>query len=351
MKLLPLASAIALLVGTVGDPAYAQQATWNTQPGAQGSFNQPTMAGTPMPMMSPAPTTGSSSRKRGMMEMTVLYPLSAAYGVGMGVWFSTEVGLEPNDLAVYMIPPALLGVAAPIGVYALDRPSMPRGMPTAITAGMLLGAGEGIGIWSVQFVRTREDNSWGFTGLSRSVGIATTAGALGGFAAGYYLEPPPTTSVLALSGATWGSAIGTMFGFGVTTGPYREANDTTAIGGLIGYNVGALAAGGFGAVAVPSATQIGYMWGGAGVGAAISLPIFLAYAGEGGPPARRGFIFMGTATTLGILAGGVLGSDGVDIGRAEPSVPGEASRFGEIQAVLPVISREQVGISMLGTLN
>ncbi len=350
MKRLPVASGIALLVSSFSVSALAQ-VTWNTQQGGQGTYGQPTVTNAPMPIMNPAPTTSSSSRKRGMMEMSVLYPLSAVYGVGMGVWFSTEVGLEPNDLAVYMIPPALLGVAAPIGVYALDRPSMPRGMPTAISAGLLLGAGEGMGIWSVQFVRTKEENSWGFTGLSRSVGIATTAGAIGGFAAGYYLEPPPTTSILALSGATWGSAIGTMFGFGVTTGPYEDANDTTAIGGLIGYNVGAVVAGGYGALAVPSATQIGYMWGGAGVGAAISLPIFLAYAGEGGPPARRGFIFMGTASTLGILAGGVLGSDGVDIGKADPTTLGEESRFGQIQAILPVISRDQVGVSMMGTLN
>jgi hypothetical protein len=103
-----------------------------------------------------------------------------------------------------------------------------------------------------------------------------------------------------------------MIGYGVTPGheKFREANDTVSVAGFIGLNVGAAAAFGTSLLFEPSARQIGFMWAGAGIGAAVSLPVFLLYAGEGGPPVRRGFIFTATATTLGIVAGGILGSKG-----------------------------------------
>jgi hypothetical protein len=54
------------------------------------------------------------------------------------------------------------------------------------------------------------------------------------------------------------------------------------------------------------------MWAGAGIGVAASLPVFLFYAGDDGPPAKRGFLFMGTATTLGIAAGAIFASGEID---------------------------------------
>jgi hypothetical protein len=349
MKRLIVVSA-GLACCVVAVPALAQ-VNWSMQGNQQGM--QTNMSGQPVQTY-PATTTSSSSHQRGPTEMAALYPIATAYGVGMGVWLSTEIG--SGDPATFLIPPIILGVAAPIGVFALDHPKMHRGMPMAITTGMLLGAGEGLGIYGTQFVRTNDPNAWGFHGLTRSVGIGATVGAGAGWAAGYFMEPPPATSILALSGAAWGVSIGSMFGYGATSGDsdYAHANDTAAIGGLIGYNVGMAAAAGYGALDVPSATQIGWMWGGAGIGAAASLPIFLAYAGEGGPPARRGFIFTGTATTLGLIAGGVLSSDSVSIGKRQTEgdwAGPVGSRLGQIQAVIPVVQPDQVGVSLVGTLD
>lgn len=236
--------------------------------------------------------------------------MSVAYGVGVGVWFSTELDL--NDPGLFLIAPAVLGIAAPVGVYALDHPAMGHGVPAATAAGMFLGAAEGIGVVSTQYVNTSKKNDWGFLELTRGTAIGSTAGAVGGYLLGYYFEPEPEVSLLVSSGGVWGAAVGSMLGYGVTPGreKFREANDTISVVGLIGLNVGAAATFGASLLFEPTARQIGFMWAGAGIGAAVSLPVFLLYAGEGGPPARRGFVFTATATTLGIVAGGILGSKG-----------------------------------------
>jgi hypothetical protein len=284
--------------------------------------------------------------------MGALYVTAAAYGAGLGIWVSTEAKL--SDPGIFLLAPIALGVAAPIGAFALDRPTMKRGQPMAITAGLLLGAGEGLGIWGTQRVRANAANAWGFRGLSRAAALGSTIGGVAGYFAGEFLEPPPTTSTLAVSGAIWGTAIGSMFGYGTTNGSWGEANDGTSVGGLVGYNVGMVAAGGLGALLVPTETQIAWMWGGAGIGAAASLPVFLLYAGEGGPPARRGFVFMGTATTLGLVAGGVFSSGSSrGIGRREDSsavAQRRTPRWGTVHALVPTIAPDQIGLQVVGSL-
>lgn len=333
-------------------PGYQQPAPGNQQPapgyqqswgvtGSVGSYNYPTQSSV-------------SSRRRDPAEIGALYVTSAAYGLGLGIWLSTEVGLK-NDPGTFLIAPLVLGVAAPIGVWALDQPKMKRGKPSAIAAGLMLGAGEGLGIWGTQAVRASSAEAWGFRGLSRAAAIGSTAGGVIGWFAGEFLEPPPMTSWLAVSGAFWGTAVGSMFTYGTTSGSknWGESNDKTAVGGLVGYNVGMVAAGALGVATVPTATQVGWMWAGAGIGAAVSLPIFLFYMGEGGPPARRGFIFMGTATTLGIVAGGVFSSSSAKLGRNTGSTELASTKFrsiGHLQGVLPAISSDHLGLSLWGTL-
>ena len=319
------------------------------QPATPANYGQSSQPGYPTSLGVPA-TTGT--RKRDADEMTGLYATSAVYGLGMGVWFSSE--LKIKDPGLFLIAPIGLGVTAPIGAYFLDRPSMNRGKPAAISAGLLLGAGEGLGIWGTERVTSTNENEWGFRGLSRAAALGATVGGVAGYLAGEFMEPPPTTSVLAVSGAVWGTAVGSMFGYGSTDKSWGGSNDRTAVAGLIGYNVGMLAAGGLGAAMVPSPKQIAWMWGGAGIGAAASLPVFLLYAGNGGPPARRGFIFMGTATTLGIIAGGVFSAGSAAIsGKVEPlSQVAEQSRPSQVQVhgLVPMLASGRVGLSVFGSL-
>jgi hypothetical protein len=309
-------------------------------------YGQPPGQGAP-PYPPPA-----RSKKRDDVEIGLLYATSVAYGVGVGVWLSYEMGIE--DPGLFLIPPAILGVAAPAGVWFLDDPEMDRGMPSSIAAGMVIGAGEGFGIWSYQFVSSDEDEAWGFRGLSRAVTIGATAGAVGGYAVGYYLEPSPKSTLLMTSSVGWGAAIGSMFGYGGSEADvgYGVANDTASLGGLIGYNLGLAGGAIAGALYIPSWEQIGWMWAGAGIGAAVSLPVFLFYAGEDAPPAKRGFIFMGVATTLGIAAGAIFGSgyqDEYEIGKKDDGLPGP-DRFATITTIAPALYEGGAGLSLTGLI-
>ncbi len=286
-----------------------------------------------------------TSNTRSGTEITVLYTTAAVYGVGMGVWLGAEAKIK--DPGLFLIAPAILGVAAPIGVYVLDNPSLPRGLPAAIASGMVIGAGEGIGIASYQFVSRNKADAWGFRGLSRATAIGATLGGAGGFALGYFQEPSPKSSLLTTSAVMWGSAIGAMYGYGASGKGlgYGRANDSAALGGLIGFNVALGAAAGLSTVYIPSYRALEYMWIGAGAGFALSLPVFLAYAGKDSPPAKRGLVFSGTATTLGLVAGALLAGTGSDSADSESS-----SHFAHLDYFLPMPTANGAMISLGGRL-
>lgn len=286
-----------------------------------------------------------SRRERTQLEISALYGVSVAYGVGMGVWISTEAGFD--DPAIFLIPPAVLGVAAPVGVYFLDRPKLKRGMPAAVAAGALIGAGEGLGVWSYQFVSATNADAWGFRGLARAEAIGSTLGAAGGLVLGYFQSPSPKSSILMSSSVLWGTAVGSMFGYGATAAGqgYGESNDGAALGGLIGFNVGLAASAGLSTVYIPSYRSLGAMWLGAGIGFVASLPVYLFYAGEGGPPAKRGLIFSGVTTTLGIGAGALFTFGSEDSASADA-----APSFARIYGFAPFAVERGAGLAVTGEL-
>ena len=333
---LTLSSTPRALFAQVAQPApYPQAAPQPTYPQA-----------VPQPPYSVQPYVVPAPNKRSDTEITVLYSAAAAYGVGVGVWFGAEAKIK--DPGVFLIAPVILGVGAPLGVYFLDQPSLPRGLPAAIASGMVIGAGEGIGIASYQFVSSTKADAWGFRGLSRATALGATLGGAGGFALGYLQDPSPKSSLLTTSGVAWGAAIGAMYGYGASAKGigYGKANDSAALGGLIGFNVGLAAAAGLSTVYIPSYRALEYMWIGAGAGAAISLPVYLAYAGKGGPPAKRGLIFSGTMTTLGIVAGALLAGTGSDRADSESSY-----RFAHLDYFLPMPTANGAMLSLGGRLD
>ena len=290
------------------------------------------------------PPSASASTRSGS-EITVLYSTAAVYGVGMGIWFGAEAKIK--DPGLFLIAPAILGVAAPVGVYFLDSPSLPRGMPAAIASGMVIGAGEGIGLASYQFVSTNKEDAWGFRGLSRATAIGATLGGVGGFALGYLQQPSPKSSLLTTSGVLWGAAVGSMYGYGASGKGlgYSRANDSASLGGLIGFNVGLAAAAGLSTVYIPSYRALEYMWAGAGIGAAVSLPVYLAYAGKDSPPAKRGLVFSGTATLLGIVAGALLAGTSSDSADSEST-----SHFAHLDYFMPMPTANGAMLSLGGRL-
>ena len=327
-------------------PPYAQPTAQPpyAQPTAQPPYAQPAPYGygTPYPA-TPGYGYAPTSSRRTAYEMGALYGVSVMYGVGLGIWVGAELGID--DPATFLIFPAVLGVAAPAGVYAMDTPFR-RGVPSAIAAGALIGAGEGIGIASLQFVSAEEDDAWGFRGLSRATALGATLGAAGGAVLGYLQEPSPRLSLFATSGVAWGAAIGSMFGYGASEKDvgYGRANDSAALGGLIGYNAGLVATAALSTLYVPSYTSLGWMWAGGAAGFALSLPVFLVYAGEGGPPAKRALLFSGTATTLGIAAGALFTLRTSDVG----SAPG--SHFARVTSVAPLPLPGGMGLAVGGEL-
>jgi hypothetical protein len=319
----------------------AQPYTQPAYPGQQPLPPQPAPYGYATPYPYPAPV----SNRRSGTEITVLYTTAAVYGAGLGVWFGAEAKI--TDPGIFLIAPAILGVAAPVGVYFLDNPALPRGMPAAIASGMIIGAGEGIGIASYQFVSTNAADAWGFRGLSRATALGATLGGAGGFALGYLQDPSPKSSLLTTSGVFWGAAVGSMFGYGASSAGegFSRANDSAALGGLVGFNVGLAAAAGLSTVYVPTYRALSYMWAGAAVGAAISLPVYLAYAGKNGPPAKRGLVFSGTSTTLGILAGALIAGTAPDSADS-----GSGSHFAHIDYVLPMPTANGALLTLGGRL-
>jgi hypothetical protein len=277
----------------------------------------------------------------------MLYGTAATYGVGMGIWLDAETGLD--DPGLKFIPPVVLGLAAPVGVYFLDQPPLPRGTPAAISAGMIIGAGEGLGIWSYQFTATRESDSWGFRGLSRAMTLGGALGGVGGYALAYYQEPSPKTSLFVGSSVVWGSVVGSMIGYGSTKKglDYGQANEGASLGGLVGYNVALGATAAISMAYIPSYESIGWMWVGGGIGAAAGLPIYLAYASSD-KPAKRGLIVQGILTGLGITAAGIFTSGMTD--SYATSEPPSQPKFAQITmlGIMPI--EGGAGVQMTGLL-
>jgi hypothetical protein len=145
----------------------------------------------------------------------------------------------------------------------------------------------------------------------------------------------------------WGSLIGSALGLGASEEGigFGRANDWMGRGGLIGFNVGLVGAMALSTAFVPTLDQISWMWLGGTIGALVSLPVYLFYVGEGGPPAKRGLLFTATATTLGIVAGGVFGPEFGGLGRGE-----SGSVWARIDYVAPMHTRGGAGLQVGGTL-
>jgi hypothetical protein len=334
------AGSVACAAALSAGHGHAQQQQFPQQQFPQQQQQFPQQQFPQQPQFAPTP-----SRERTPLELGALYGVSAAYGVGMGIWISTEADI--GDPALFLIAPAVLGVAGPVGVYLFDRTGPKRGVPAAIATGALIGAGEGLGIWSYQHVTSTKANEWGFRGLARAEAIGSTLGAAGGVALGYLQGPSPKSSLLLSSSVLWGTAVGSMFGYGATTAHqgYGRSNDGAARGGLIGFNVGLAAAAGLSTVYIPSYKSLGAMWLGAGIGFAASLPVYLLYARDGGPPAKRGLIFSGVATTLGIGAGALFTINSEDSASADAP-----PRFARIHGFSPFAIEKGAGVAVVGEL-
>lgn len=286
----------ALAVTAAASPASAQYGGYGGYSGGYSGYGGGSYGGY-------APVAPSEPRSTAL-EIGYLYTTAATYGVGVGIWFDAEVGIE--DPGLRFIAPAVLGVGMPIGVYFLDSPPMPRGMPSAIATGMIIGAGEGLGIVSYQHVTATAKNEWSFTALARAEVIGGLLGGAAGYAFYRLGRPSPKTNIFVASAAAWGTAIGDAFGGGASSGDWGHSNDTIGLGGLIGFNAGLVTSAALSTVWIPSWNQIVWMWAGFGIGIGASAPVYLFYAGSDKDP-RVGLIVQGIGATLGLGVGALVG--------------------------------------------
>jgi hypothetical protein len=242
------------------------------------------------------------SDKRDQGEMTPLYVTTALWGVGTGIWIDALAGVK--DPGVAIIAPLAFGAAAPIGAFILDDQAGPlhRGVPSSISAGLVLGAVEGISVAGVQWQYNREKNKdWGFATQTTVTWLFATGGGVGGWAFGEAVRPDPRSMGFIVSGAGWGAASGVMIGIAASG---KDWKDGAAVAGIIGYNVGIVGSGAISLVHTPSWESQKYMWAGYGIGALAGCIVFPLYLFSTADP-KHGFI----GPALGGLAGvGIAGA-------------------------------------------
>jgi hypothetical protein len=207
--------------------------------------------------------------------MTALYVTSALYGVGSGIWLDSLFKITDPGVAIIM--PLALGIASPIGAFLWDDQGGPlhRGVPASISAGLSLGAVEGIAIAGTQWQFNREKNKdWSFATQTSVTWIFATGGGVGGWAFGEALRPDPRSMGFIGSGAGWGTLSGIGLGFAATPSDF---SDGAAVGGLIGYNVGMVGAGAISVAHTPSWSSQKWMWVGYGAGALVGCLVFPLY--------------------------------------------------------------------------
>jgi hypothetical protein len=228
--------------------------------------------------------------------MAFLYVTSAAYGVGTGIWIDSLA--KTSDPGIAVIAPAAFGAAVPVGLYFWDQAdTFDRGVPSTMATGLLLGAIEGIAIDGLQWQLTGNGgpNTWKFSTQTSVTFLTATAGGVGGYAFGEFLQPQPRSLGFIASGAGWGSLAGFLFGAGVVGGDWK---DGAAVWGFAGYNAGLATTALLSTVYVPSWQTIRYMWLGDLLGTLATTPVYLFYIGSSAEP-RHGLI----ANAVGGLAG------------------------------------------------
>jgi hypothetical protein len=203
---------------------------------------------------------------------------------------------------VTIVPPLVLGIAAPAGVFVVDRlyDPMPRGLPSAIASGMWVFGGLGLGITGTIGATSTSDTDDDFMVAAVGTFAGSLIGAGAGAAGWWFLDLEPETNMFVFSGVTQGTILGAQFGGGaIDNQRWRHLNDGLAVGGLVGYGVGLLGTSAVSWFYKPSWDQIGWMLGSLAIGEAVGLvgyPIVLATD----DPWNRGMIIQGVTGALGL---------------------------------------------------
>lgn len=272
------------------------------------------------------------------LERGYLYVTAAAWGIATGAWI--DVAAEIDDPGFAILPPLIIGAVVPGAVAITDFAvgGFPRGLPSAIATGTLLGSGLGLGIAGHQ---ATNGNDWDANAILAANFVGSTTGAILGTVGGLLLKPSPKSNMLMLSSGFWGAAIGAEFGGAASNGTLENSDQDILLGGLIGYGVGVATTGTVSIWWVPSWNQLAWMWAGFGIGEVATTPIYLFYIGGDGEP-RRGLIAQGIGGLLGASLFALIG---------DPDQPGSAYQTAKGEPLVPKHFKvgEVLGGSLLPT--
>ena len=271
----------------------------------------------PYPPQPVQPVAPPQSTVRAPGEMAALYITSGLYGVGTGIWLDSLFKLDDPGLAVIM--PIAFGAGAPVGMYFWDRSigGFKRGVPASMATGLVLGGLEGMAIAGTQWQYTREKNKdWHFNVQTSVTWILATAGGVGGFFFGNWLEPDPRSMTFIVSGAGWGTLSGGMLGIAFQ-GRHDDWKDGSSIAGLIGYNALMAGAGAISIFHTPSFQSQKYMWLGYLAGAVAGCIVFPFYLANSDANAKHGFIGPSLGGLAGVGVAGALTWNSKDAGQAK----------------------------------
>ena len=178
---------------------------------------QPAAPATAQPYPPPPTSAAEAAATASPGEMAYLYGVSAAYGVGTGVWLDSLVARDRSG-HLASSPPIALGAAAPIGAYVWDDyDEFTRGVPSSIATGLLLGGVEGIAIGGLQWQLTGQRRAEHVGLLDADVGDVRRRprpAASAATSSASRLGPDPRTLAFISSGAGLGTAFGVLFGVG-----------------------------------------------------------------------------------------------------------------------------------------
>jgi hypothetical protein len=176
-------------------------------------------------------------------------------------------------------------------------------VPASVGTGLILGGVEGIAISGMQWQYTHErNNDWSFATQTTVTWIMATGGGVGGWAFGEWLRPDPRSMGFIGGGAGWGTLGGFFIGVAASG---KDWKDGAAPGGLIGFNVGMVAAGAITVGYTPSWRTQQNMWLGELVGSLVGCLVFPFYLFSTAD-AKHGFIGPGLGGLAGVAVAGAL---------------------------------------------
>ncbi|MFO0615040.1 MAG: hypothetical protein U0414_20790 [Polyangiaceae bacterium] len=156
------------------------------------------------------------------LERGYLYVTAAAWGIGTGAWI--DVAADITDPGFAILPPLIFGAVTPGAIAITDYAvgGFPRGLPSAIATGTLLGAGLGLGIGGYE---STNGDKWSANGVLAANFIGSTTGAVLGTVGGLLLKPSPKSNMLMMSfSGFWGAAIGAEFGGAASNGNLEKSD-------------------------------------------------------------------------------------------------------------------------------